>query len=112
MRAAARRLSSRPTAQDPVKGQEFKGKVRHLLLIRHGQYDLDSDDHGLTELGKKQSVVTGVVVSRRQGRARGAGGSGKGVSGAVTEAVTGGWARAGGCSTRITGAWGCARARR
>jgi serine/threonine-protein phosphatase PGAM5 len=45
--------------KDPVKGQEFKGKVRHLLLIRHGQYDLDSDDHGLTELGKKQSVVTG-----------------------------------------------------
>ena len=35
------------------------GKVRHLILIRHGQYELASDDHGLTKLGKEQSRYTG-----------------------------------------------------
>ncbi|KAK3255448.1 hypothetical protein CYMTET_35368, partial [Cymbomonas tetramitiformis] len=35
------------------------GKIRHLLLIRHGQYDLESKEHGLTELGELQSHITG-----------------------------------------------------
>lgn len=25
------------------------------ILVRHGQYDLDSDERGLTELGRRQS---------------------------------------------------------
>lgn len=31
------------------------GRVRHLLLVRHGQYDLDSSEKSLTELGREQA---------------------------------------------------------
>eukprot|EP00667_Euglena_gracilis_P033691 EG_transcript_55847 len=31
---------------------EYTGKVRHLLLIRHGQYQLKEKQHPLTELGR------------------------------------------------------------
>lgn len=42
-----------PGSEEPtIKTQ---GKVRHLLLIRHGQYQLDTDEQGLTELGREQS---------------------------------------------------------
>ena len=30
-----------------------------MLLIRHGQYHLDTDEQGLTELGRLQSKKTG-----------------------------------------------------
>lgn len=33
--------------------------VRHIYLIRHGQYELEKKEHGLTELGKVQSQKTG-----------------------------------------------------
>ena len=37
-----------------------RGKViRHVFLVRHGQYNLDDKAHGLTELGKHQSRRTG-----------------------------------------------------
>lgn len=29
--------------------------MRHLYFIRHGQYNLDDDEHGLTDLGREQS---------------------------------------------------------
>jgi len=44
-------------------GVEMRGKARHLLLIRHGQYDLDNKSHDLTELGRKQSHITGQYLS-------------------------------------------------
>jgi len=45
----------------PPVGFDVKttGRVRHLLFIRHGQYELDSADHGLTELGREQSRLVG-----------------------------------------------------
>lgn len=45
-----------PEAGSKVKCQ---GKVRHILLIRHGQYDLEDRDHGLTPLGFEQARLTG-----------------------------------------------------
>lgn len=30
-----------------------------MFFIRHGQYELETDDHGLTELGKHQAKKTG-----------------------------------------------------
>lgn len=42
-----------------------KGRTRHLLFVRHGQYSLDDTDvegegrHGLTELGRQQSRLLG-----------------------------------------------------
>jgi len=41
----------------PPVGEKMKasGAIRHLILVRHGQYDLDSDERGLTELGRRQS---------------------------------------------------------
>lgn len=35
------------------------GRVRHLLLIRHGQYDLDSTEKSLTDLGREQAKRLG-----------------------------------------------------
>lgn len=44
----------------PAQGKSrYQGKVRHILLIRHGQYDLDDPEHGLTQLGFEQARVTG-----------------------------------------------------
>ncbi len=37
---------------------------RHIYLLRHGQYDLDSKDHGLTELGKEQAKLTGIRLRK------------------------------------------------
>lgn len=39
----------------PVEKMKAVGRVRHLIFVRHGQYDLDGEEHGLTELGKRQS---------------------------------------------------------
>lgn len=46
--------------------KEYKPTV-HLLLIRHGQYNLDSDENELTELGKEQSRIVGRVTHGRGG---------------------------------------------
>eukprot|EP00931_Biecheleriopsis_adriatica_P114728 TRINITY_DN90641_c0_g1_i1.p1 TRINITY_DN90641_c0_g1~~TRINITY_DN90641_c0_g1_i1.p1 ORF type:complete len:365 (+),score=82.62 TRINITY_DN90641_c0_g1_i1:27-1121(+) len=46
-------------APPPGVEMKVKGKVRHLLFIRHGQYDLESDGHSLTQLGKEQSLLLG-----------------------------------------------------
>lgn len=46
-------------AKGVVPTSGFQGKIRHILLIRHGQYDLKSEEHGLTSLGREQSRETG-----------------------------------------------------
>lgn len=43
----------------PGSGVECGGKIRHLLLVRHGQYDLEDPAHGLTPLGQQQAALTG-----------------------------------------------------
>eukprot|EP01060_Flectonema_neradi_P032244 TRINITY_DN5093_c0_g1_i1.p1 TRINITY_DN5093_c0_g1~~TRINITY_DN5093_c0_g1_i1.p1 ORF type:complete len:290 (+),score=40.16 TRINITY_DN5093_c0_g1_i1:597-1466(+) len=48
-----------PDAADEVKQAVKKGTIRHLILIRHGQYDLDNSDHPLTKLGKEQASICG-----------------------------------------------------
>lgn len=49
----------------PVK---TTGPIRHLLLIRHGQYNLDDEEHGLTDLGREQSAKLGQrLLSERLG---------------------------------------------
>ncbi len=41
-------------------GADSKGKTVHLIMIRHGQYDLkDKERKGLTALGKEQADLTG-----------------------------------------------------
>mmetsp|Transcript_15267 Transcript_15267/g.32975 ORF Transcript_15267/g.32975 Transcript_15267/m.32975 type:complete len:367 (-) Transcript_15267:111-1211(-) len=45
-----------PPAEKKMKTQ---GKIKHILLIRHGQYDLEDAEHGLTELGREQARLTG-----------------------------------------------------
>jgi len=48
--------------RSPFPGQDtkkYKGKIRHIYLIRHGQYELDDKAHGLTPLGKEQARITG-----------------------------------------------------
>jgi len=40
------------------KSGEKEGVIRHVFLVRHGQYNLDDKTHGLTELGKHQSRLT------------------------------------------------------
>ena len=47
------------TPQEGDKPGEYRGKVKHLLLIRHGQYELDSSENGLTAQAKEQAAVTG-----------------------------------------------------
>jgi serine/threonine-protein phosphatase PGAM5 len=41
------------------KPPTFEGRVRHVLLVRHGQYDLDDVEHPLTPLGREQATSTG-----------------------------------------------------
>ena len=48
-----------PDVRDGLKPPKPQGRHRHILLIRHGQYDLDSEDHGLTALGVEQSRLLG-----------------------------------------------------
>mmetsp|Transcript_17955 Transcript_17955/g.42156 ORF Transcript_17955/g.42156 Transcript_17955/m.42156 type:complete len:352 (+) Transcript_17955:54-1109(+) len=58
---------AKPTSSctTPVK---TTGPIRHLLLIRHGQYNLDDDEHGLTDLGREQSAKLGQrLLSERLG---------------------------------------------
>ena len=41
----------------PFPGQDIKKhkpKIRHIYLIRHGQYELDDKAHGLTDLGMER----------------------------------------------------------
>eukprot|EP00993_Chasmostoma_nieuportense_P002222 NODE_3037_length_1042_cov_25.356284_g2895_i0.p1 GENE.NODE_3037_length_1042_cov_25.356284_g2895_i0~~NODE_3037_length_1042_cov_25.356284_g2895_i0.p1 ORF type:complete len:307 (-),score=87.74 NODE_3037_length_1042_cov_25.356284_g2895_i0:121-993(-) len=42
----------------PTEGKA-SGKTRHIMLIRHGQYNLDNDTNDLTLLGQEQSHLTG-----------------------------------------------------
>eukprot|EP01135_Chromosphaera_perkinsii_P011713 Nk52_evm1s2475 gene=Nk52_evmTU1s2475 len=39
--------------------KDYKGpvKFRHILLVRHGQYNHDSEENELTELGRKQADI-------------------------------------------------------
>jgi len=43
-----------PSNPDGVK-VKVKGRVRHLIFVRHGQYNLEDEEHGLTDLGREQS---------------------------------------------------------
>lgn len=36
-----------------------KGKTIHLIMVRHGQYDLNTEENGLTGLGRLQAELTG-----------------------------------------------------
>jgi hypothetical protein len=40
--------------KDPKLKTKGPRVVRHLWLIRHGQYELDDPKHGLTEMGRHQ----------------------------------------------------------
>ncbi|CAJ1365348.1 unnamed protein product [Effrenium voratum] len=55
--------------RSPPTGEKSKvGKIRHLLFIRHGQYDLEGEEHRLTELGRRQSEkLAQRLVAERQG---------------------------------------------
>ena len=48
-----------PEASDEVKEAMKTGTIRHLILIRHGQYVLDDENHPLTQLGKEQARICG-----------------------------------------------------
>lgn len=57
-------LKSLSTKKGLLKSKQ--GKTRHILLIRHGQYDESSKDdekRRLTLLGKKQAELTGLRLS-------------------------------------------------
>ena len=45
------------TQINTTDSQENRGLAQFYarILVRHGQYDLDSDERGLTELGRRQS---------------------------------------------------------
>jgi len=45
-----------------------QGRVRHLFFIRHGQYDLESDEKGLTALGKEQSRLLALRLKAMMGQ--------------------------------------------
>lgn len=47
------------TASASEKATETKGRIRHVLLVRHGQYNLEDPENGLTELGREQARLTG-----------------------------------------------------
>lgn len=52
-----------------LRRSKIGGKTRHLLLIRHGQYDetYDEDERRhLTELGQKQAQLTGERLAKLQ----------------------------------------------
>jgi len=44
--------------------EKQRNVIRHVFFIRHGQYSLDDKRHGLTELGKEQSQVTGLRLKQ------------------------------------------------
>ena len=41
--------------RQPGKKNQGLTQLSARILVRHGQYDLDSDERGLTELGRRQS---------------------------------------------------------
>ncbi|CAE7222806.1 Rabl2 [Symbiodinium pilosum] len=45
-----------PTSLPSANPVKTTGQIRHLLFVRHGQYNLDDDEHGLTDLGREQSA--------------------------------------------------------
>jgi hypothetical protein len=48
------------------KAAKFSGKTRHIILIRHGQYDethTEDENRHLTELGKRQAHQTGLRLA-------------------------------------------------
>eukprot|EP01051_Picozoa_sp_SAG22_P025209 SAG22_NODE_7360_length_747_cov_1.729938_1_plen_157_part_10 len=56
-----------PPASAPsgLRSRLRKAPTRHLILIRHGQYDLDSEtDPPLTALGKLQATKTGEHLAK------------------------------------------------
>mmetsp|Transcript_159567 Transcript_159567/g.281703 ORF Transcript_159567/g.281703 Transcript_159567/m.281703 type:complete len:363 (+) Transcript_159567:94-1182(+) len=48
-----------PAAKDGQEKVKTQGRHRHLLFVRHGQYELDDKEHGLTDLGREQSRLLG-----------------------------------------------------
>jgi serine/threonine-protein phosphatase PGAM5 len=54
------------STEQGLKRSKSAGKTRHLLLIRHGQYDetsKDDDERHLTPLGRRQAELTGRRLS-------------------------------------------------
>ena len=52
-------------APEDLKKRLSKAPTRHIILIRHGQYDLDSDvDPPLTQLGRVQAELTGLRLAK------------------------------------------------
>jgi len=49
---------------DEKPAKDEKQVVRHVYFIRHGQYNLDDDAHGLTALGEEQSRITGLKLKQ------------------------------------------------
>ena len=53
------------SAPDGLKRRLRRAPTRHLILIRHGQYDLKSEtDPPLTELGREQAAKTGAHLAK------------------------------------------------
>lgn len=47
------------SGEDESRKKDKRQVVRHIFLIRHGQYVLEDDVHGLTEMGRHQARKTG-----------------------------------------------------
>eukprot|EP00755_Sulcionema_specki_P026757 Sspe_Gene.86415::Locus_57084_Transcript_1_1_Confidence_1.000_Length_1160::g.86415::m.86415/K15637/PGAM5; serine/threonine-protein phosphatase PGAM5 len=58
-------MDPHPDASDDLKKRLSKAPTRHLILVRHGQYDLQcEDDPPLTTLGREQARLTGKYLAR------------------------------------------------
>lgn len=54
-------------SKEVVRPKTPQGRIRHLLFIRHGQYDLQSEEQGLTQLGREQSHAVGKRLAEMLG---------------------------------------------
>eukprot|EP00929_Paragymnodinium_shiwhaense_P002221 TRINITY_DN102434_c0_g1_i1.p1 TRINITY_DN102434_c0_g1~~TRINITY_DN102434_c0_g1_i1.p1 ORF type:complete len:408 (-),score=25.77 TRINITY_DN102434_c0_g1_i1:15-1175(-) len=52
-----------PTGEKDIKIKPH-GRIRHLIFVRHGQYDLEDASHGLTEKGREQSRLLGERLAK------------------------------------------------
>eukprot|EP00976_Prorocentrum_cordatum_P079613 1183631-Prorocentrum_minimum.AAC.2 len=52
-----------PAPNPAQKEKKVSNTIRHVLLIRHGQYELEDEAHGLTPLGVNQSQLTGARLA-------------------------------------------------
>eukprot|EP01059_Diplonema_ambulator_P007469 TRINITY_DN1692_c0_g2_i1.p1 TRINITY_DN1692_c0_g2~~TRINITY_DN1692_c0_g2_i1.p1 ORF type:complete len:289 (+),score=56.98 TRINITY_DN1692_c0_g2_i1:24-890(+) len=58
-------MAPHPEASDELKAKLKKAPARHLILIRHGQYDLEfKGDPPLTKLGEEQARIVGERIKQ------------------------------------------------